>query len=64
MCKFYRIASNGLQTIQIVHELFDCPSYISRNKHVKWAIYLFIYLFVCLFILFYFILFCLFYLFI
>ena len=26
MCKFYRIASNSLQAIQIVHELFDCPS--------------------------------------
>ena len=28
MCKFYRIKSNSLQAIQIVHELFDCPSYI------------------------------------
>ena len=30
MCKFYRIASKGLQatSIQIVHEPFDCPSYI------------------------------------
>ena len=28
MCKFYRIASNSLQAIQIVHELFDCPSYV------------------------------------
>ena len=28
MCKFYRIASNSLQATQIVHELFDCPSYI------------------------------------
>ena len=26
MCKFYQIASNSLQVIQIVHELFDCPS--------------------------------------
>ena len=26
MCKFYRTASNSLQAIQIVHELFDCPS--------------------------------------
>ena len=26
MCKFYRIASNGLQAIQIVHELFDFAS--------------------------------------
>ena len=28
MCKFYQIASNSLQVIQIVHELFDCPSYV------------------------------------
>ena len=28
MCKFYRIASTSLQAIQIVHEIFDCPSYI------------------------------------
>ena len=28
MCKFYQIASNSLQVIHIVHELFDCPSYI------------------------------------
>ena len=27
ICKFYRIASNSLQAIQIVHELFDYPSY-------------------------------------
>ena len=27
ICKFYGIASNSLQAIQIVHELFDCPSY-------------------------------------
>ena len=27
MCKFYQTASNSLQVIQIVHELFDCPSY-------------------------------------
>ena len=27
MCKFYRIASNSLQAIQIVHERFYCPSY-------------------------------------
>ena len=26
MCKFYQIASNSLQVIQIVYELFDCPS--------------------------------------
>ena len=26
MCKFYQIASNSLQVIHIVHELFDCPS--------------------------------------
>ena len=26
MCKFYQIASNSLQVIQIVHELFDCTS--------------------------------------
>ena len=26
MCKFYQIVSNSLQVIQIVHELFDCPS--------------------------------------
>ena len=26
MCKFYRIASNSLQAIQTVHELFDCLS--------------------------------------
>ena len=30
MCKFYRIASNSLQAIQIVPELFDCPSYYSH----------------------------------
>ena len=30
MCKFYRIASNSLQAIQIVHELFDCPSYVTN----------------------------------
>ena len=29
MCKFYRIASNSLQAIQIVNGLFDCPSYVS-----------------------------------
>ena len=29
MCKFYQIASNSLQVIHIVHEHFDCPSYIS-----------------------------------
>ena len=28
MCKFYQIASNSLQVIHIVHELFDYPSYI------------------------------------
>ena len=28
MCKFYRIASDSLQAIQIVNELFDCPSYM------------------------------------
>ena len=28
MSKFYQTASNSLQVIQIVHELFDCPSYI------------------------------------
>ena len=28
MCKFYRIASNSLQARQIVHERFDCPSYM------------------------------------
>ena len=27
MCKFYQIASNCLQVIHIVHELFDYPSY-------------------------------------
>ena len=27
MYKFYQTASNSLQFIQIVHELFDCPSY-------------------------------------
>ena len=26
MCKFYQIASNSLQVIHIVHELFDYPS--------------------------------------
>ena len=26
MCKFYRIVSNNLQAIQIVHGPFDCPS--------------------------------------
>ena len=31
MCKFYRIASNGLQAIQVVHELFDCASYTNPN---------------------------------
>ena len=29
MYKFYRIASNSLQAIQIVHEIFDCPSYVN-----------------------------------
>ena len=29
LCKFYRIASNSLQAIQIVNELFDCPLYFS-----------------------------------
>ena len=29
MCKFYQIASNSLQVIHIVHELFDCPSYVA-----------------------------------
>ena len=29
MCKFYQIASNSLQVIHLVHELFDCPSYMS-----------------------------------
>ena len=28
MYKFYRIASNSLQAIQNVHELFDCSAYI------------------------------------
>ena len=32
MCKFYQIASNSLQVIQIVHELFDCPSYIAPGR--------------------------------
>ena len=32
MCKFYRIASNFLQAIQIVHELFDCPSYVTGDE--------------------------------
>ena len=32
MCKFYQIASNSLQAIQIVHKLFDCPSYLSREE--------------------------------
>ena len=32
MCKFYQIASNSLQVIQIVHELFDCPSYMQSKK--------------------------------
>ena len=27
MCKFDQIASNSLQVIHIVHELFDCPLY-------------------------------------
>ena len=31
MCKFYQTASNSLQVIQIVHELFDCPSYSTRK---------------------------------
>ena len=36
MCKFYRIASNTLQAIQIVHEFFDCPSYtINMTKKNK-----------------------------
>ena len=26
MYKFYQITSNSLQVLQIVHELFDCPS--------------------------------------
>ena len=32
MCKFYRMASNSLQAIQIVHELFDCPSNVSTYR--------------------------------
>ena len=38
MFKFYRIASNNLQAIQIVHELFDCPSYIilKANNYAFW----------------------------
>ena len=32
ICKFDQIASNSLQVIKIVHELFDCPSYISKIK--------------------------------
>ena len=32
MFKFYRIASNSLQAIQIVHELFDCPSYMYTSR--------------------------------
>ena len=27
MCNFYQITSNSLQVLQIVHKLFDCPSY-------------------------------------
>ena len=30
MCKFYQIASNSLQVIHIVHELFDYPSYLAK----------------------------------
>ena len=33
MCKFYRMASNSLQAVQIVHELFDCPSYSNYSKY-------------------------------
>ena len=32
MCNFYRIASNSLQAIQIVHEHFGCPSYYGMFK--------------------------------
>ena len=32
MCKFYRIASNSLQAIQIVHELLTVP----RSSSVGW----------------------------
>ena len=35
MCKFYQIASNSLQIIHMVHELFDCPSYLSTCSQ-KW----------------------------
>ena len=35
ICKFDQIASNSLQVIKIVHELFDCPSYYIRGDLSK-----------------------------
>ena len=35
MCKFYQIASNSLQVIHIVHEFFDCPSYMYKSLNIK-----------------------------
>ena len=41
ICKFNRIASNSLQAIQIVHELFDCPSYISISVYFTFVNFIF-----------------------
>ena len=37
MFKFYRIASNSLQAIQIVHEVFDCSSYHQVKYFLKFS---------------------------
>ena len=39
MCEFYQITSNGLQAIQFVHELFDCPSYVVESVGQQYFCY-------------------------
>ena len=34
ICKFDQIASNSWQVIKIVHELFDCPSYLFEQTKI------------------------------